>query len=70
MAIVTSKEVAICHCEVLGSVLSVRTLAGLLRKSRWATQEPRLKRDGCVTVCAGSLDTLCVYVPRVLECVK
>ena len=29
----------------------------------------RLKRDGCVTVCAGSLDTQCVHVPCVLECV-
>ena len=29
----------------------------------------RLKRDGCVTVCAGSLDTQRVHVPCVLECV-
>ena len=32
---------------------------GTAAKSRWATQEPRLKRDGCATRCCGdSCDTL------------
>ena len=39
------------------------------RGKAYVRNNTRLKRDGCVTVCAQSLDTQRVHVPCVLECV-